>query len=138
LPIDLLQSPTSRVINLIARALFLIREFVQLTAHGLPYFTTSELHLSTGGTAMARKSPLVSQSPAAQKQPKPRPIGKTASGKPTPLSGGKDKVDEASEESFPASDPPAAASSPDAAQPDNDISPARFVDPQEFKKQKPR
>jgi len=90
---------------------------------------------------MARKSPSVSQSPERQdvkKKPKPRPIGKTVSGKPTPTSDGDDKVDEASEDSFPASDPPAAASSPQRDPLDIDISPARFVDPQEIKKQKRR
>ncbi|MFN0019103.1 MAG: hypothetical protein ACKVP0_12640 [Pirellulaceae bacterium] len=90
---------------------------------------------------MARTSSSKSQPPAlrdVKEEPKARPIGKTVSGKPTPLAGSSDKVDEASKESFPASDPPASASSPDAAQPDNDISPARFVDPRELKKPKSR
>ena len=90
---------------------------------------------------MVRVSSSKSQSPAprdVKEEPKARPIGETAAGKPTPLAGTLDKVDEASEESFPASDPPAAASSPQADAPDNDISPARFVDPREFKGQKPR
>jgi hypothetical protein len=53
------------------------------------------------------------------------------------MSGGKDKVDEAAEESFPASDPPAAASAP-VATPAEDISPAHYIDPQELTKRKPR
>jgi hypothetical protein len=53
------------------------------------------------------------------------------------MSGGKDKVDEAADESFPASDPPAAASAPVAA-PAEDISPAHYIDPQELAKRKPR
>ena len=67
----------------------------------------------------------------------PRPIGKTVTGKPTLMPGGKDKVDEAAEESFPASDPPAAASAP-VATPAQDISPAHFLDPQELAKRKRR
>ena len=81
---------------------------------------------------------MVRTSPKNEKrQRKPRPIGKTATGKPTLMSGGKDKVDEAAEESFPASDPPAAASAP-IATPAEDISPAHYIDPQELKKRKPR
>ena len=72
-----------------------------------------------------------------KREPKARPIGKTANGKPTPMSGGKDKVDVAAEASFPASDPPAAASAP-VATPAQDISPAHYLDPQELKKRKPR
>jgi len=72
-----------------------------------------------------------------KRQPKPRPIGKTATGKPTLMSGGKDRVDVAAEASFPASDPPAAASAP-VNTPAEDISPAHYLDPREFKKRKPR
>ena len=72
-----------------------------------------------------------------KRERKARPIGKTATGKPTLMSGDKDKVDEAAEESFPASDPPAAASAP-VATPAQDISPAHYLDPQELKKRKPR
>jgi hypothetical protein len=71
------------------------------------------------------------------RQRKPRPIGKTATGKPTLMPGVKDKVDEAAEQSFPASDPPAAASAP-VATPAQDISPAHYIDPQELAKRKPR
>lgn len=90
---------------------------------------------------MVRSSPPTKpQSPARKNEkpePKARPIGKTATGKPTPMAGTKDKVDVAAEGSFPASDPPAAASAPVAA-PAQDISPAHYLDPQELKKRKPR
>jgi len=72
------------------------------------------------------------------RESKAKPIGKTATGKPTHMGGGKDKVDEAAEASFPASDPPAAAASPPANPPGTDISPARFLNPQELAKRKPR
>ena len=68
-------------------------------------------------------------------QKAPRSIGKTATGKPT--SGVKDKVDEAAEGSFPASDPPAGAGGAASGPPTEDISPAKYVDPQKIKR-KPR
>lgn len=75
---------------------------------------------------MARTSPV--------SRKKARPIGKTAAGKPTLMPGSKDKVDVASEGSFPASDPPAVSANPPAAPPDQNISPARFLTPAELAK----
>lgn len=70
-------------------------------------------------------------------QKRPRPIGQTATGKPTAGPVTKEKVDETAEASFPASDPPAGAAGTASGHPAEDISPARYVDPQE-KKRKPR
>lgn len=65
---------------------------------------------------MARKTPSrQTSSPGSSKSnvraatPAPRPIGVTVTGKPTAQAGSKDAVDEASECSFPASDPPASS-----------------------------
>lgn len=71
-------------------------------------------------------------------RPKAKPIGKTATGKPTLMPGSKDKVDVAAEGSFPASDPPAAAAHPPATTPNQDISPARFLKPGELASRKPK
>ena len=79
-----------------------------------------------------------SPAPATDKQPKARPVGKTANGNPTLSPTTKDKVDVAAEASFPASDPPAAASPNAPAPPRQDISPAHFLSPQEIKERKSR
>ncbi|MGI8978750.1 MAG: hypothetical protein ACR2FY_05960 [Pirellulaceae bacterium] len=88
---------------------------------------------------MARSS-AKPQSPAAatEKPPKARPVGKTATGKPTLSPTTKDKIDVAAEASFPASDPPAAASPNAPAAPHQDISPAHYLSPQEIKERKSR
>ena len=79
------------------------------------------------------------QSPATTAKPsKARPVGKTVTGKPTLSPTTKDKVDVAAEASFPASDPPAAASPNAPAAPRQDISPAHYLSPQEIKERKPR
>ena len=79
-------------------------------------------------------------SPAAAtgRRPQARPVGKTATGKPTLSPTTNDKVDVAAEASFPASDPPAAASPNAPAAPRQDISPAHYLSPQEIKERKSR
>lgn len=68
---------------------------------------------------------------------KAKPIGKTATGKSTFMPGPKDKVDVQGEGTFPASDPPAhSAQSPVPA--GQDISPARYLSPEELAKRKSR
>ena len=84
---------------------------------------------------MARPSSAITPQTITRK-PKARPIGKTATGKPTLSPATKDKVDLAAEASFPASDPPAAASTTAAAPPAQDISPARYLEPQELRKKR--
>jgi hypothetical protein len=72
-----------------------------------------------------------------KRRAKAKPIGKTATGNSTFMPGSKDKVDEQGEETFPASDPPAhAAHAPAPA--GQDISPARYLSPEELAKRKPR
>ena len=63
-------------------------------------------HKSPQSTRISRM-PLSPDAKSMQGQTPPRPIGITATGKPTAKRGAKDAVDEASESSFPASDPPA-------------------------------
>jgi hypothetical protein len=68
---------------------------------------------------------------------KARPIGKTATGNPSFMPGPKDNVDEQGEETFPASDPPAHASHANVPS-GEDISPARYLSPEELKKRRAR
>ena len=68
---------------------------------------------------------------------KARPIGQSATGKPTLLLNPKDQVDERGEETFPASDPPARSESPTPAT-EVDISPARYLGREEMERRKPR
>ena len=72
-----------------------------------------------------------------QRHAKAKPIGKTATGKPSFMPGPKDKVDERGEETFPASDPPAHATHANVAS-GQDISPARYLSTEELKKRKAR
>ena len=79
-----------------------------------------------------------SRAAATERRPQARPIGKTVTGKPTLSPTTKDKIDVAGEASFPASDPPAAASPNTPATPRQDISPAHYLSPQEIKERKSR